>query len=285
MTYQWKRTFQELRDPRYFQIIYLFAFLVYGIYSLGWHANILKYSLVIGSALTTQYVCLRVTRKSPGSLKSALITALGLSLLLHADKPWVFVLAGVLAIAGKFIIKIGNKHLFNPANFGIIAAITLTGEAWISPGQWGSSAILLYFMGAAGLMVILNVGRIDTSLAFLGTYSLLLLGRDVLYLGWEPEVVAHKLTNGSLLLFTFFMITDPMTIPNHRKGRIIWSVLVAVAVFLVSTRFYVQTAAIWVLFFVTPVTVLIDKIFKARKFEWHFGLSMKRLTNSENTQP
>lgn len=266
--------YKELRDPRYFQIIYLFSFLVFGIFYLGWEANLIKYTVVISTALLTQFVALRITGKSLGSLKSALITALGLCLLLNADEVWVFALAAMLAIGSKFLIRFHNKHLFNPANFGIVSAIVLTGEAWVSPGQWGSNAMLVYFIGAAGLMVLLNVGRIDTSLVFIGTYAALLIGRDVLYLGWEPEVVGHKLMNGSLLLFTFFMITDPMTIPNHRRGRIIWASLMAVAVFLVSTRMYVHTAAIWVLFFITPVTVLLDKVFVFRKFEWHHGLTV-----------
>ena len=41
-------------------------------------------------------------------------------------------------------LKIKNKHLFNPANFGIIFSVFILGDAWISPGQWGSSAIFLF---------------------------------------------------------------------------------------------------------------------------------------------
>ncbi|MFK7968736.1 MAG: RnfABCDGE type electron transport complex subunit D [Bacteroidia bacterium] len=39
------------------------------------------------------------------------------------------------------------------------------------------------------------------------------------------------MTNGSLLLFTFFMITDPMTTPNARKPRIVWAILIGIVSF------------------------------------------------------
>jgi Na+-transporting NADH:ubiquinone oxidoreductase subunit NqrB len=45
-------------------------------------------------------------------------------------------LAGSLAISSKFLLQVEKKHFFNPANFGIIAALILTPDAWVSPGQW-----------------------------------------------------------------------------------------------------------------------------------------------------
>jgi Na+-transporting NADH:ubiquinone oxidoreductase subunit NqrB len=38
-------------------------------------------------------------------------------------------LAGFAAIASKFVFQFGEKHFFNPANFGIIAVLTLTNDA------------------------------------------------------------------------------------------------------------------------------------------------------------
>ena len=51
----------------------------------------------------------------------------------------------------------------------IILSILIFQDAWISPGKWGSSIILLLLIGSAGLMVLLRAGRIDTGLAFLFT--------------------------------------------------------------------------------------------------------------------
>jgi Na+-transporting NADH:ubiquinone oxidoreductase subunit NqrB len=188
-------------------------------------------------------------------------------------------LAAFIAVASKFIIRKNNKHIFNPANIGIIGAILLTNEAWVSPGQWGSSTILLFVIGAAGLMMILKVGRLDTAVTFITIFGILQYLYVVTYLGWEPTVWAHKMSNGTLLLFAFFMVTDPMTTPNHKKARIIWASLLAIALFIASNYFFVQTAAIWLLFLISPLTPLFDKLFVAQKYEWNILPSSQNIQN------
>jgi hypothetical protein len=78
-----------------------------------------------------------------------------------------------------------------------------------------------------GLAVVSRSFRTDVSLAFLGSWVLLKLGR-VLWLGQRPAVLGHQLLVGSLILFTFFMISDPKTTPDrperadrlgHGRGR------------------------------------------------------------------
>jgi Na+-transporting NADH:ubiquinone oxidoreductase subunit NqrB len=260
---------QETADPRYFQILYLGSFLLYGVSYLGWDAEVLKYTAVFSTALATQLAFSYFTAKRYSSFKSALITSLGLCLLLKTGSLETAILASVIAIASKFIIKIKNKHIFNPANIGIIAAILLTDDAWVSPGQWGSSVLLWFVVGAAGLMMILKVGRIDTSITFLLVFGGLLFCRQVIYLGWEPAVWLHKMSNGTLLLYAFFMITDPMTAPNHKYARVLWSAMLGVALFVASSFFYMQTAAIWILFAISPFIPLFDKLFVANKYEWN----------------
>lgn len=257
-----------LGDARHFQIIYLSSFLIFGILSLGWELEINRYLIVIGSCVLTQLIGSKIIGASPNSWKSALITALGLSILLHTSSLWIASLAGVIAIASKFIIRIQGKHIFNPANFGIILSILITNQAWVSPGQWGSDVILIYFIGAAALMVLLKVGRIDTSLAFIGTLFVLEACRSILYLGWGWDVLFHSFSNGSLLLFTFFMITDPVTTPKNKKARIIWAAGIAILAFILSQWFYVYTAPIWALFIAAPFTAIFNQLMKGESFQW-----------------
>jgi Na+-transporting NADH:ubiquinone oxidoreductase subunit NqrB len=257
-----------LRDARHFQIAYLTAFLLYGIVALGWAADWMKLLVLVSTCVAVQLGGVILTNRDYSSVKSALITALGLTLLFKSSELHVLMLGAALAILSKFVIRWKGTHFFNPANFGIIMAIILTGDAWISPGQWGSSAILLYFFGAAGLMVLLKCGRIDTSLAFLGTFGVLEFLRTVVYLGWEWDVFTHKMCNGSLLLFAFFMITDPKTTPRSPKARILWAVGIAGVTFIVSNWMYVHTAPMWVLFFAAPITVVLNQIFKHKQFQW-----------------
>ena len=201
------------------------------------------------------------------SFPSALITALGLSLLLRSDHYGTMVLAAVVAILSKFVLQVHGKHLFNPANIGIVAAILLTQDAWISPGQWGEERwYALLFLGAGGV-VLSRVGRWDTTGAFLGSYALLEAGRNF-WLGWTWDVWAHRLMSGSLLLFALFMVTDPRTIPNAGIGRIIWACAIALLTFILRNVFFIPTAVFWALFALTPLTPLLDWIWPASRFTW-----------------
>jgi Na+-transporting NADH:ubiquinone oxidoreductase subunit NqrB len=74
--------------------------------------------------------------------------------------------------------------------------------------------------------------------------------------------------NGSLILFALFMITDPRTIPNSRIGRVLWALLIAVVAFVLRNVFFVNTAVIWALFLVAPLTPLFDRVFAADRFTW-----------------
>jgi Na+-transporting NADH:ubiquinone oxidoreductase subunit NqrB len=125
---------------------------------------------------------------------------------MKANHPVLFLCAALLAIGMKFITKSNGKHLWNPANFGIVAAATLSGEAWISPGQWGSSVLIMFIVGTSGLAVLSNIKRLETGVAFLLTFGMLEYARTVLYLGWEHDVFLLKLSSGSLWLFSFFLI-------------------------------------------------------------------------------
>ncbi|MGB2924378.1 MAG: RnfABCDGE type electron transport complex subunit D, partial [Limnothrix sp.] len=118
----------------------------------------------------------------------------------------------------------------------------------------------------AGL-VLNKVGRWDTSIAFLASYSGLEILRNF-WLGWSWDVVAHQLSSGSLLLFAFFMLTDPRSIPNAKKGRIFWAISIALLTFILQHGVYSSSAIFWALFALAPTTILIDKVWKSSRFKW-----------------
>jgi Na+-transporting NADH:ubiquinone oxidoreductase subunit NqrB len=137
--------FQDSRD---YQILFLSVFLLLGIATRDWTIQSQLVVVVVGGCLLIQAVMmglvrlrrkfqrvdLSLTESSIGmtrsqqwfdftSLKSALITGLGLCLLLRANHFSTMLLAAGLAITSKFIFRVRGKHFFNPANFGIIAAL------------------------------------------------------------------------------------------------------------------------------------------------------------------
>jgi Na+-transporting NADH:ubiquinone oxidoreductase subunit NqrB len=265
-------------DSRDYQIVFLATFLGLGIMTRDWSIKPELILVLIVTCCLTQLVLTILSKPTENpilALKSALITSLGLALLLRADRVSTMILAGTLAIASKFIFTNGNKHWFNPANFGIIIALLLTPDAWVSPGQWGDDWwYLLLFLGFGGI-VLKRVGRWDTSLAFFGTYAALEIDRNI-WLGWTWDVSLHKLMSGSLLLFTLFMITDPRSIPNDRSARICWSMSIAGLAFILRNYFYINEAIFMALFTISPLTILLDKIRTAPHFSWH--------SNSEDNQ-
>jgi Na+-transporting NADH:ubiquinone oxidoreductase subunit NqrB len=257
-------------DPRDYQILFLATFLGLGIMTRDWSIKPELIATLIITCCTTQLVAMRICNRDEDlwrSLKSALITSLGLSLLLRADLVSTMILAGSLAILSKFIFTSNGKHWFNPANFGIIIALLLTPDAWISPGQWGADWWYVGLFIATGGIVLGRVGRWDTSMAFFTAYAGLEAARN-LWLGYPWDVYTHKLMSGSLLLFALFMITDPRSIPNARSIRIIWAVSIASLAFVLRNYFYINEAIFVALFAISPMTILLDKLWLAPRFDW-----------------
>jgi Na+-transporting NADH:ubiquinone oxidoreductase subunit NqrB len=291
------------QDPRNYQILFLLLFLVLGIGTRDWTLRPDLILVVMVTCLLTQWVAVSVlpnpkekllnlltkSQNCPkennssrasfsklSSLKSALITALGLTLLLRADHYSTMVLAGSLAILSKFLFRVDCKHFFNPANFGIIAALVLTPDAWVSPGQWGDDGWYALLFAGTGGMVLKRVGRWDTTVAFLGAYAFLEAIRN-LWLGWTWDVFCHRLMSGSLLLFALFMITDPRSIPDARISRLLWAGCIAVVTFILRNQFFISTAVFWALFALAPLSILLDYIWSAPRFSWSFGSNKEQL--------
>jgi Na+-transporting NADH:ubiquinone oxidoreductase subunit NqrB len=269
-------------DARYFQVIFQLIFLSYGIIYLQWNVNWLHYAICIGGCVLFNLIFEAFRLNTFVSLLpkfthwglSALISALGLCLLLKTNHWYVSLLATFFTISSKYIFRYSNKHFFNPSAFGIIATIVLTKDAWISPGQWGNNIILLFFIATLGTIVVTSVQKLDVSLAFLITYILLLWWRQIYVLHWPIDYFIHSITTGSLLLFTFFMISDPKTAPNHPVARIVWAVLIAIVSFYLTTFQWKYNTVIWILVAAAPFVFLLDKLFKAESFNWKSNLKI-----------
>ena len=268
--------FKLFKDARYFQIIFQSIFLSYGIFFLHWRNESWLYTTYFITSLFVQFVCEYFLGKKDApffqrlknGIPSVLISSFGLSLLLKTNYWWVAVFAASVSILSKYILRINGKHIFNPSALGIVVALFLTGQAWISPGQWGSGAVILFGVLSLGFIVMTRVQKLDVSLAFLGTFAGLLFIRQIIYLGWPMDHFVQSVSTGSLLLFSFFMITDPKTIPNHTVIRILWCTAIAVVAFYLTAFKFMNGAPIFVLVLAQPLVPILDKFFKAKKFEW-----------------
>ncbi|HVR11343.1 MAG TPA: enediyne biosynthesis protein UnbU [Thermoanaerobaculia bacterium] len=173
-------------------------------------------------------------------LLSAHITGLAVSMLLYAGErlaPIVFAVA--VAIGSKYILRApvpggGSRHFLNPSNFGITLTLLLFSYVGVaqpymfteklSPtGAWVLPAVLV----CAG--TFLN-GRFTRKLplvaGWVGGFVLQALLRWWLF-GNLPLGSLMPLTGVALLLFTFYMVTDPATTPEPARRQVAFGAAVA----------------------------------------------------------
>lgn len=253
-------------DPRWLQIAFLGSFLLVGIIAYGvvpaWEPP-----LTIGAACVTQFVMARIFRARDAGYLSAIVTGCGLSLLCRSDLTYIPPLAAFLAISSKFLLRIRGKHIFNPANFGLVALMLATPHAWSSPSQWGERGLLLAWFLLLGLAVVHRAFRMDITIAFLCAH-LLFKGGRILYLGDTLRVLLHQLEVGSLIVFAFFMISDPRTTPDRRVGRIAFAFIVAGLGFYLQAFKWIQQGLLYSLFFLSPLVPLIDRLLPSVRYRW-----------------
>jgi Na+-transporting NADH:ubiquinone oxidoreductase subunit NqrB len=256
------------KDARHYQISFLLLFLFTGIFSLKWPIDPNQIFITFFIALIVQTFGIIFLKLPITSLKSAFISSLSLCLLFRCDQYIIIALAALITIASKFVFRAQGKHFFNPANIGICATILLTGQGWISPGQWGSDGLWLFVVGILGFLVVTKANRMELAISFLVGYGGAQIIRMYFYQGWPADALTHLFTNGALLLFTFFMVTDPASTPTHKTVRIIWALAVGLLAFYLQAYKWVNGSPIWALFILSPLTPLLDYLFKGEKFQW-----------------
>lgn len=255
-------------DPRHYQIAVLTSLLAYGVFRLDFDVGAPEIVGILVTALTTQHLCAKLFRFPVFDPRSPLISGLSLCLLLRANEPiWLFIGAS-LAVTSKFVFQWRGKHVFNPTNFAIVMMIACTGEAWVSPGQWGSPATVAFAFACLGGLVIHRAARSDVTLAFLISFAVILFGRAY-WLGDPWAIPLKQLQNGALLLFAFFMISDPKTTPDSRAGRILFALLVAAGAAYVQFVLYRTNGPLWSLLFVSLATPAFDLWLPGTKYRWH----------------
>jgi Na+-transporting NADH:ubiquinone oxidoreductase subunit NqrB len=254
-------------DARHYQIAALSTLLIYNLGWLDFGARPLNSALAIASSLLTQALCSRYYGLPSIDLRSPLITGLSLSLLLRADEAWLHAAAGAIAIGSKFLFRIDGKHIWNPAGLAIVVLLLTSNNVWISPGQWGSAVWFAALLGFFAILVLHAARRSDMALFFLASHAALLFAR-AWWLGDPIAIPIHQLQSGSLLIFAFFMISDPRTSPDARLGRFLFAASVALTAHYLAFFMQMRPALYVALIALSPLTLLIDRILPAERFAW-----------------
>lgn len=256
------------KDARHFQILAQGSLLALLVLWSDFAPSLEIIALTIIAALWTQWGFSTYFGIKSSDLRSPLISALSLCLLFRAGEIWFFPLAAIIAIGSKFLIRHEGKHLFNPSNIAIVALLLLFPQyVWVSPGQWGAELILVFALICLAFLALFRVHKRDVVLFFIGSYAALIFIR-ALWLGDPLEIPAHQLQNGALLIFTFFMMSDPKTTPDHIFGRMIFALSIAIIGFIMHYQFQVREGLFYALALVCIITPLIDRYLPAQKFQW-----------------
>ncbi|HEX4963640.1 MAG TPA: RnfABCDGE type electron transport complex subunit D [Thermoanaerobaculia bacterium] len=264
-----------MRDPRVYQILVLASLLAYGVFALDFEIGAGRASLLVGTALLTQLAFTRLWHLPAFDPKSALISGLSLCLLLRTNSAALAILAAAITIASKFVLRVRNKHVFNPTNFGLVALMLATGRVWVSPAQWGNAAFLGFLLACLGGLVVNRAARSDVTYAFLAFYLAILFGR-ALWLGQPMAIPLHQLASGAFLIFTFFMISDPKTTPDTRAGRILFALLVALGAGCVHFVLYRPNGLLLSLAFLSPLVPLLDRLLPGERYVWRGASAVAR---------
>ena len=213
-----------VRDARWGQIAVLGAFTVAG--QLWLHFPVRPAEVVVSVAVMVVIDTLLarwLDRRWVPPL-SPLISGLSIGLLIRGDNVWPFVIAALAAAASKHLLRVDGRHFLNPSCFGIVVALAVTnGYSWVSPGQWGTAGLVVFTVAATGVLMGYRVGRLVMVAAFLAAHVIAVAVMS----GWPAAGMAEVLP-ASVLVFAFFMLTDPRTSPRTGPAAVAYGVSLAV---------------------------------------------------------
>jgi hypothetical protein len=207
----------------------------------------------------------------------------------HAD-AWslngiqYFVLAVLLSLGSKYVIRLDGRHVFNPSNFGIVWCLLLLGANRVfSEHLWWAPfglrmAVTMAVILFGGAWLLRQVHMIPMALSFVATFAVLigvfaLFGRSFTAIWHDGPVTGayYWVTvafSPELLIFVFFMITDPQTSPKSQRGRIVFGMgTAAVAAALIlpqGTEFAIKVAILSSLTVTCAAVAIIDGMARRR---------------------
>jgi Na+-transporting NADH:ubiquinone oxidoreductase subunit NqrB len=197
----------------------------WGYVSISWTAI----GLIFLTVTTLDYFLRKTYFKKGGFPHAALNSGIGISLFLRTENLIVYFFTAVLAIISKYIIRIDDRHFFNPSYTAIFASLALFPQiAYTNPLQWGSSPWVLLSMCTLGAIVLWRVRLLDAVLVFAASFLLIFS----FLTEHSMEDYATLIFTGSFFIVMFFGFTDPKTIPETKIARYLFMIQIVVLFFI-----------------------------------------------------
>src|SRR6478609_3667217 len=246
----------SIRDPRLHVASVIITIHVLG--QLGLHFRV-SVPQIPAAIITTAVIEIVLTFRATRSFvwpASAMLTGSGVALILRVvgtppDQPWTtdgwYIFAGVAAFSllTKYVIRYRGNHVFNPSNIGLVVAFVVLGSNLVEPLDfwWGPLSIWRVIAYAVivggGLLITRRLRLLGLAAAFwltlLVSLGVLAGSGHCMTANWAFAPVCGIdywrviVFSPEVLIFLFFMITDPKTTPTGQVGRVVFGILVAIA--------------------------------------------------------
>lgn len=234
-------------------ILYLMAFAIFLAIKDNEGLFLLTTFIAVISALLTELIIVYFQTKIVKVTESSIITGLIIGFLLYSKQNWwYFVLAAVLAILGKYIIRFKNRHIFNPAALGVFLTILIFGATtgWRGTYLW-------YIVVPFGIYFAKKYNKLEIVIS---------------YIGWALGLFALQaiLQKSNLLnifgyisyFYIFVMVLEPKTSPSSLIGKYIFGIVLASLVFVLTELGIKFDAEIFGLLIMNTTVLLLNKIRK-----------------------
>lgn len=250
-------------DPRILILSFFAVFISYALTFPGFARTPLQFFVVIFTAILTDVFFNRLLNPTrPAVLPvSALVSSMGVFLLTDAEEPIFYAANAFLTIASKHLLRIDDRHIFNPNNFGLcILLLSFPDYVSSAPYRWGGHYLWTTALFILGMSIALKANRASVALSY---YCFFVLGASLrgLYAGIPLINPMVPLFGPGMQLFIFFMITDPKTSPSSLKGKIVYGASIA---FLDNYLRFIEVrhAPIFTLFIITALLGLYSHLVK-----------------------
>jgi enediyne biosynthesis protein E5 len=244
-------------DNRYVAPLFITCILVIGHLSYGILESYERTALAIVTAIVTELVLGRIFYGKWINLASAYITGISVGILIRSPAFWPYALCSVLSIMSKYVLRVKNRHLWNPSNFGICVLLFLAPQTVAALTiQWGNYIWPLLVIWILGSIIIWRAKRFHICATYvISFFAFAFLRSWITGDSWWAEVA--PITGPMYQLFIFFMITDPKTTVRSKFWQCVVAFLVAFAEMLLRLN-QVVYAPLYALFIVGPAAMLID---------------------------
>jgi Na+-translocating ferredoxin:NAD+ oxidoreductase RnfD subunit len=252
-------------DSRFVAPILITLILLVGQLSFGILESYPQTLTAIGVSILFEIILSKLTTGKMPHLASAYISGISVGILIRSPEFWTFTLCAAISIASKYVIRVKDRHIWNPSNFGVSFMLMFAPFAVASLSiQWGNNLYPMLVIWVLGSIIVYRLKRFHITLAYILSFLFFSLVRSV-WTGDSFLAEVAPITGAMYQLFIFFMITDPKTTVRSSKfAQCVVAFLVAFAEMILRLTENIH-APYYALFIVGPIANLVDIYWLSKK--------------------